>query len=46
MNPLDSHEGTVDGGGGNGVSGKPLESFHFDVTALPEYHDLVLGLAE
>lgn len=34
--------GVDDGGGGNGLKGKPLESYAFDVRALPEFQTYVL----
>lgn len=39
--PPSQEQGGIDGGGGgNGLNGKPLESFRFDIAALPSYESI------
>ena len=41
-----SSQGTIDGGGGNMINGRPLEDYIVDVTQLPEYEAFISGLIE
>ena len=35
------HGGTIDGGGGIGVHGRPLDSYHIDLNVVPEFKTLL-----
>lgn len=37
----EARRGTLDGGGGNGINGKPIESYRVNIRELPEYKKFV-----
>jgi hypothetical protein len=44
--PGAQEDGTMDGGGGNGIKGKPLESYRVAITETPEYIKYIKPISE